>query len=437
MTVRIAIHLLSAALAASLLAGCTTPLGSPTDQPALLGQAIIDRPNRLVEEQAAWNPKPISMDELIYPAIPLKESYPTLHLPPRVGSKVFWMDNRYAMIWAGGPKDKTTGNAIPYISILDTDSGEIFEYKAGRLVCYRNNHLVYETGSYKEGEQTRWSGLPGQEVELPARYTDKTDKGEVTRNYWVDERDCENKRVNFAWEKAEALFGRYTPKNLGEFQRPGTTYIRRSYWPLLNEHGFFSFDAAKNAEFGLKNKDRFSEITWFKPNGESMELELGPWSEVGSSIEAKQWSPFLGHYVFQAGIFIYGRPEGGHPNTVFFSPKNGSIVRIHRPHYLFRNILTTAVYATRAGLLWVTSRVGPQRGYYLSQGDTVKRIFDYEVIPEYTWVSPDGCKIMTYYDPSASSGPSRMAGPLGGMFDFSTPSSGRKHMAIINLCKIE
>lgn len=398
-------------------------------------QEILNRPNRLEEEWAAWNPKPITMEEFLNPRIPLKDKYPTIDVEPRVGGMVFWMDNRYAMVWAGGPKDAATGIATPYLAILDTDSGEIFNYKPGRLMCYRDNHITFETGPNDEAKRKRWNGSIGNEVEIPIFATEVSAQ-EKKFKYWVSEFDCENKPPDFNLNKAKEMFGIFRPKDrLNDVPK-------RTYRPLLPNHGFFS------TEVKYEPSHEYDKTTWFKASGEKAPLDLNPPYEI-SSVEARHWAPFLGRYIFQGSVSYITLAQGvrdainwnayeqfGH-NTPTFSPLDGSVVKIPRPRYMLENVQASAIFATRAGMLWVGPPIGPRRGYYLNQGDAVKRIFDHEVHRENTWISPDGCKLMTYYDPQATSGPSRMSGPLGAVLDFAPARTGRKHMAIINFCKEE
>lgn len=409
---------------------------------AITAEEILARPNRVEEERAAWNPQPIPMEAFLNPSLPLKENYPILEIAPRVGGMVFWMDNRYAMVWAGGHKDPETGIATPYLAILDTDTGEIYDYKAGRLMCYRANRLTYETGPNDEHQRRRWTGAPGQETEIPIFATEPNANG-WRETYVVGEFDCENRLRDEYIRKAEALFGKFQPAD-----SPREVY-KRDIDPLLPEHGFLSTDMVRRLSTAIENRDRLVGLTWFKSNGDRQELDLA-WATEVRAVEAKHWAPFLRRYVFQGGVLFNNLPkrdgvrmpsdliyrlEDRRTSTATFSPDDGSIVKIRRPRYLLENVSTQAVYATRAGLLWVGSPVGPARGYYLSRGEEVKRIFNYTVHRENTWISPDGCKVMSYFDPSEVSGPSRMAGALGGILDFSSSSRGKKHMAIINLCK--
>lgn len=398
---------------------------------------ILNRPNRLAEEQAAWNPKPITMEEFLSPRIPLKDKYPTIEVEPRVGGMVFWMDNRYAMVWAGGPKDAVTGIPTPYLAILDTETGEIFNYKPGRLMCYRDNRLAYETGPNDVKQRKRWSGQPGQEMEIPIFATEPTKTGFRQQYVASDLHGCQNVRplVDEA-EKAKELFGTFRPKG------SAIDLPKRGYAPLLPGHGFFSTEIESMSEY------EYSKVTWFKPDGEKIKLNLSNTYEI-SGVQARHWAPFLGRYIFQGSVSYITLAQGvrdsvnwnayeqfGH-NTPTFSPLDGSVVKIPRPRYMLENVQASAVFATRAGMLWVGPPIGPRRGYYLNQGDAVKRVFDHEVHRENTWISPDGCKLMTYYDPQATSGPSRMSGPLGAVLDFAPTRTGRKHMAIINFCKEE
>lgn len=400
-------------------------------------QEILNRPTRLEEERAAWNPKPIAMEEFLNPRIPLKDKYPTIEVEPRVGGMAFWMDNRYAMVWAGGPKDSTTGIATPYIAILDTDTGEIFNYKPGRLMCYRDNRLVYETGPNDVNQRKRWGGPLGQEMEVPIFATEPTNTGFRQQYVASDLHGCQNVQpLVDEIKKAGEIFGTYRPA------RSSRDVAKRTYESLLPNHGFFS----SPGEDALKYE--YAKTTWFKPSGEQVQLDLNPPYEI-SEVQARHWAPFLGRYVFQGAVSYITLAQGvrssinwnayeqfGH-NTPTFSPLDGSVIKIPRPRYMLENVQASAVFATRAGMLWVGPPIGPRRGYYLNQGDAVKRIFDYEVHRENTWISPDGCKLMTYYDPQATSGPSRMSGPLGAVLDFAPARTGRKHMAIINFCKEE
>lgn len=398
-------------------------------------QEILNRSTRLEEERVAWNPKPITMEEFLNPRIPLKDKYPTIDVEPRVGGMAFWMDNRYAMVWAGGPKDAATGIATPYLAILDTDSGEIFNYKPGRLMCYRDNRLTFETGPNDEAQRKRWNGPLGSEVEIPIFASVTSSQGKKFK-YWVSEFDCENKPPDYELNKAAALFGVFRPKDRLR------DVPKRTYDPLLPEHGFFSTEVKQVPDH------EYDKTTWFKANGEKVQLDLNPPYEI-SSVEARHWAPFLGRYVFQGSVMHSLAPHASHTTATYdgymnfgnftatFSPLDGTVVKIHRPRILFDTVQTTAVFATRAGFLWVAGW-GQPRGYYLSRGEEVKRIFDYEVDKVNTWISPDGCKIMSYYNPKAvAPGPSRMAGPLGALLDFSSSKEGRKNMAIINLCKGE
>lgn len=204
---------------------------------ASTAQEILDRPNRLAEEQAAWNPKPISVEEFLKPSIPLKERYPTLQVSAPLGGVAFWMDNRYVMIWTGGQKDKETGIATPYLGILDTDTGEVNPYKPGQLKCYWNNRLVFETGPQRDARQRkRWAGAPGEEVEIPIFSVPPTDKDQGEQFVPSDLHGCQNFRpIKDNYEKAIELFGSYT-KQSGAITHE---VPNRTYWPLLPGHGFF------------------------------------------------------------------------------------------------------------------------------------------------------------------------------------------------------
>lgn len=206
---------------------------------------------------------------------------------------------------------------------------------------------------------------------------------------------------------------------------------------------FFSRLSVKDAP-----KHEYQKITWFRANSESIELDLVNNFEA-PEVEARHWAPFLGRYVLQGSVFYVTFAPGVRDpirwddfarfgfNTSTFSPLDGTVVRIRKPQYMLEKVQANAVFATRAGMLWVGPPIGHARGYYLSQGQNVKRIFDYEVSEVNTWISPDGCKILSYYDPKAISAPSRISGPMGALFDFSSSRSGRKYFAVINLCKGE
>lgn len=97
--------------------------------------------------------------------IPLKERYPTTHvdLPSgwEIGGLARWMDNRYLLVTLSNPNihpGKQKGissreSRAPInerIYVLDSETGNTYYLKIGRLECYRANQIVHITGTYDE-----------------------------------------------------------------------------------------------------------------------------------------------------------------------------------------------------------------------------------------------------------------------------------------------
>lgn len=170
------------------------PIQEPSNAEAL---RIINRPNRLAEEQAAWNPVPIPLGEFLYPPIPLKERYPTtdVDLPSgwEIGGPARWMDNRYLLVSLSNPdihpaKQKgisSRESRAPInerIYVLDSETGNTYYLKTGRLECYWANQIVYITGTYDglagnspyKNEIFKWIGPLGQETRYPLWESEKS-----------------------------------------------------------------------------------------------------------------------------------------------------------------------------------------------------------------------------------------------------------------------
>ncbi|NWG86370.1 MAG: hypothetical protein HXY26_02485 [Hydrogenophilaceae bacterium] len=348
-------------------------------------------------------------------------------LEARVGGTFwFWLDNRYAFISAGGEKDKATGIPIPHIAIKDTDKGDVYYYKPGRLICYWDNRLTYETVEIEESNRKRFSGPPGREVEVPMFNPD--DQGKQVK-YLVDDFNCQNIR----------------PDELR--MRVGNGGYARSIKPLRPGHGSIALEMNDSVP-GWQAYIRQGGF-WHKPSGERIALNLSHEFEIGTQINPNYWAPFLGRYVFNGGV-TYSESSSGPQNpgamrsyearyavnVTTFSPIDGSIVKIKKPTGLLSTVMPQGVFATRAGLLWTGAIRTP--GLYLSQGEKMQKILDEYVDPKEIHIAPNGCKVKLMSYPDYRLSPGRMSGPAGAIIDFSqSPNTTRRNHLLIDFCRAQ
>lgn len=416
-TVIVGLQALTACAAGNPGAGGTqaNAIQGPSNVEAL---RIINRPNRLAEEQAAWNPVPIPLEEFLHPPIPLKERYPTTHvdLPSgwEIGGLARWMDNRYLLVSLSNPdihpaKQKGIGSResrAPInerIYLLDSETGNTYYLKTGRLECYRENQIVYVTGTYDgltdhspyTNEIYKWIGPLGQETRYP---------------YWESVRNT-TKHNKFTCQKMDAKDARI---NIDE-----KAYFRTTW--LSPEHGFLAVDRKLYEEIfpaseyaigvvGYKTPDlsKVKGLSWYKPGGiRTFYPDLNFFDEVGT-VDHYARVPFLGRYVFSHGRSVTtdyrNYPDKPFKTVTLFSPTDGSIHKIVHKRELDLLKTNPPVLATRAGLLWgvpyrvdaarstdetgiVGIRAGP--GLFLSQGEKFKQIADIGGAV----VSPDGCRL--------------------------------------------
>lgn len=407
---------------------------------------IINRPNRLGEEQAAWNPVPIPLEEFLHPKTPLKERYPTTNvdLPSawEIGGLARWMDNRYLLITLSNPdihpaKQKgisSRESRAPInerIYVLDSDTGNTYYLKTGRLECYWANQIVYITGTYDglrdnspyKNETYKWIGPLGQET----RYS-----------LWENEKST-TKHNEFTCQKMEAKDAR---KNIDE-----KTYFRTTR--LSPEHGFLAVDRKLYEEVfpaseyaigvvGYKTPDlsKVKGLSWYKPNGtRAFYPDVNFFDEVGG-VAHYEWAPFLGRYAFSMGRSVTtdyrNYLDKPFKTVTLFSPSDGSIYKVILKRELDL-LKTNFAHATRAGLLWgvpyrtdsarsigggptIGVRAGP--GLFLSQGEEFKQIANIGG----TVVSPDGCRIF-----HSENKVSNLEKALG--------ARDQKSAVIINFCK--
>lgn len=418
-------------------------LQEPSNAEAL---RIINRPNRLTEEHAAWNPVPIPLEEFLHPKIPLKERYPTtdVDLPSgwEIGGLARWMDNRYLLVTLINPdirpgKQKGISSRESRepinerIYVLDSETSNTYYLKTGRLECYQSNQIVYLTGTYDgvnvnspyKNEIYKWIGPLGQETRYP---------------FWESEKST-TKHNEFTCQKIDAKDAR---KNIDE-----KVYFRTIR--LFPEHGFLAVDKKLYEEVfpaseyaigivGYKAPDlsKVKGVSWYKPSGaRTFYPDLNFFDEIGG-VSHYEWVPFLGRYAFSKGRSVTddyrNYPDKPYKTVTLFSPTDGSINKMIHKRELDL-LKTNFTYATRAGLLWdvpfktdaarqtdetglVGIRAGP--GLFISQGEKFKQIAGVGG----TVVSPDGCRIFRTENKVGSLGKALGVRGLLGAF-------------IINLCK--
>lgn len=415
-TVIVGVHALTACAATGGKAqpAQANAISEPSNAEAL---RIIDRTSRLDEEQAAWNPVPIPLEEFLHPKITLKERYPTteVDLPPgwEIGGLARWMDNRYLLVTLSNPDiDPAQQKGISSresrapinerIYVLDSETSNAYYLKTGRLQCYRANQIVYLTGTYDglndsspyKNETHKWIGRLGQETRYPL---------------WENEKST-TKHNEFTCQQMD---GKDARKNIDE-----KVYFRTTR--LSPEHGFLAVDKKLYEEvfpaseyaigvIGYKTPElsKVKGVSWYKPGGaRAFYPHLSFFDEIGG-VNHYEWAPFLGRYAFAKGRSVtddyQNYPDKPFKTVTLFSPTDGSIYKMIHKRELDL-LKTNFAYATRAGLLWevpyrmeaarstsetglVGVRAGP--GLFLSQGEKFKQIAGIGG----TVVSPDGCRL--------------------------------------------
>lgn len=395
--------------------------GKPANPPQEPSNAealrIINRPNRLTEEHAAWNPVPIPLEEFLHPKIPLKERYPTtdVDLPSgwEIGGLARWMDNRYLLVTLINP-DIRTGKQKGISSresrepineriyVLDSETSNTYYLKTGRLECYQSNQIVYLTGTYDgvnvnspyKNEIYKWIGPLGQETRYP---------------FWESEKST-TKHSEFTCQKTDVWEG----KNIDETKFKFTKRLFPEHGYLAMEKKFYEaiFPPSEYAigmpNFKMHNPSKVKGLFWYKPNSTcSFYPDVNFFDEVGG-VDHYAWAPFLGRYVFSQGRSVTtdyrNYPDKPFKTVTLFSPTDGSIHKMVHKRELDLLKTNPPVLATRAGLLWgvpyrtdnarsigggpiIGVRAGP--GLFLSQGEEFKQIADIGGAV----VSPDGCRL--------------------------------------------
>lgn len=423
------------------MSGCAAQQGTPPSQSA---ESILNRPNRLAEEQAAWNPKPMSMEEFLNSPVPFMKKYSVTELDKYVVATFwYWMDNRYAITSAGYEKDPATGFKfnIPNIAIMDTETNSVYLHKKGRFFCYKGGNIAYETPEFDKNVRKRFYGEIGSERPVPRAYTSKDGKEKV---YAIDEFfDCKNTR---GYEEHKEIARE-------KFGVRSDGFPKLDYVPLLSGHGFFSWGSESNKESASIHKSgaywaKEIGLDWYGPKGDKKWLELALSYEVDKEVKPNFWSAFLGRYVFNKNALFNRSPLGAHSllddfgvqhslYIVTFSPLDGSVVKVHKPEVVLDKVSTTGIFATRAGFLWTGDIATP--GLFLSQGEKLKQVLDELVYPRDVNISPDGCKVKVWAYPNrrttASGGSFR--GALGAVIAHSAPNpSGwdKSRHLLINVC---
>lgn len=376
---------------------------------------IIDRPNRLAEERAAWNPTPIPLEEFLQPKIPLKERYPStdVDLPAgwEIGGLARWMDNRYLLVTLSNPdihpakqrgisSRESRAPINERIYVLDSDTGNTYFLKTGRLECYWANQIVYLTGTYDgqsdnspyKNETYKWIGPLGQETRYP---------------FWESEKNT-TKHSELTCQKTDVWEGKNIDSEKFQFTErlfPAHGYLAMDKKLFLEKKRLVeTYPVWKQAS----DFSRFKGIEWHKSDGSKVNYpDLNFYDEVGWPIPPESWAPFIGRYVFGNGRSVIkdyqNYPYKPFKTVTLFSPTDGSVYKMIHKRELDL-LKTNPPHATRAGLLWyvpfrtdaarqtnetgiVGIRSGP--GLFLSQGEKFKQIAGIGA----TVVSPDGCRL--------------------------------------------
>lgn len=411
------------ALALSGLA-CTTQGGPETGKVPRSAQDILSRPDRTQAEQQAWHPaRTEPLETLLSPNAgaqgPLPDSRSVRVPMGMVLGGVQWMDNRYAMIGVQTEGSGAKGEIQGMVSILDTQTAELYPYKPGQFICYHLGKIIFETGPSLAfirpdlpGAKV-WAGDVLHEQAHAAWFRDAPDKA---RRY-VPARDTCSGLVD-PQDLVQA------DKDIGGVFFPEPRREETPVWKrvgLLPEHGFFAnhLPTVQKLPYG-EPADAHAEIHWFRPGKDNVMLPLSRMHEIGLA-GIQEWAPWLGRYVLSGSGMRYSQASravrteftesalryGRAGNVVIFDPRDGSINKVPRPPELTTVVQLQKAFATRAGLLWQSATAKPW-GLYLSRGATVRRIA--EVRAARIAISPDGCKaaVLSHRDPNAAGNVNRL-----------------------------
>ena len=376
---------------------------------------VFRRSSRAQDEQNAWYPSTVVPLSALLTAPKGDQPKPktiALRAPgdPNI-RQVVWMDSRYLIFEAIGSLNSDAIERNSMIYIADTSTGTLHPYKPGRLICYWQGKIIYETGPELGFSRP---DVPG------AQYWSGTMGSERPRSVWST--PAEGKKPRRLVYAQNTCDGTNTPEELraselqwGGAQQDGQGAPTELIWKpigLLPEHGIFAnhLPSRRALPYG-EPRDAYNKVEWFKPDGSHVTLPLSFHFEIGPA-ERQEWAPWLGTYVFSgAGLSYSTAPSatrtsespsstryGRAGNVVLFNPKSSEITKVPRPPSLLNTAQLTKAWASRAGVLWQANSVRPW-GIYLSQGEQVHRISERHVVR--MTMSPDGCQaaVLSYERP--------------------------------------